>query len=53
VLQRVEGVDYVVDALLRAADPVGGELSDAMQRIDIDNHALVFSYEHQVLVEGS
>jgi predicted phage baseplate assembly protein len=53
VLQRVDGVDYVVDALLRAADPVGGELSDAMQRIDIDNHALVFSYEHQVLVEGA
>jgi predicted phage baseplate assembly protein len=51
VLQRLPGVAVIDDARLFAADPVTGERGQAVQRLDIDPEALVFSYEHQVLVE--
>jgi predicted phage baseplate assembly protein len=51
VLQRLPGVAVIDDARLFAADPVTGERGQSVQRLDIDPHALVFSYEHQVLVE--
>lgn len=54
VLARLPGVDLVEDARLFPADPVTGQRGEATQRIEIEPHALVFSYEHQVLVqEGS
>jgi hypothetical protein len=52
VLQRLPGTEFVEDARLFAADPITGERGKAVQRLDIAPHALVFSYEHQVLVEG-
>jgi predicted phage baseplate assembly protein len=50
VLQRLPGVEMIEDARLFAADPISGERGQAVQRIEIDKTALVFSYEHQVLV---
>ena len=53
VLQRVRGVEYIEDARLFAADPITGQRGTATQRIVLDPHALVFSYDHQVVVEGA
>jgi predicted phage baseplate assembly protein len=50
VLQKLPGVELLEDARLFAADPLSGERGQSVQRIDIDANALVFSYEHQVLV---
>ena len=50
VLQGVRGVELVEDVRLFAANPITGEHGDAVQQIDIDANALVFSYEHQVRV---
>ncbi len=52
VLQRLKGVELVDDARLFSADPITGDRGKAMPRIELEPHALVFSYEHQVLVEG-
>lgn len=50
VLQRLEGVELIEDARLFAADPITGERGEAVQRLELDPHALVFSYDHQVRV---
>ena len=50
VLQRIDGVEFVEDARLYGANPLTGERTEAVPRIDLDAHALVFSYEHQVRV---
>jgi predicted phage baseplate assembly protein len=51
LLQRVEGVELVEDARLFPADPITGQRSEAVQRLDMDAHSLVFSYEHLLRVE--
>lgn len=51
VLQRVDGVELVEEARLFGADPVTGERGSSTARIDVDANALVFSYQHQVLVQ--
>ena len=43
----------VEDARLFGADPVTGQRGQQTQRLELEPHALVFSYEHQVLVEGA
>lgn len=53
VLQRLPGTEFVEDARLFAADLYTGKRGEPVQRLDIDPLALVFSYEHQVLVEAS
>jgi len=53
VLQGLRGTELVEDARLFGADPVTGQRGQAVQRLVIEPHALVFSYEHQVLVEGA
>ncbi|MYU19207.1 putative baseplate assembly protein, partial [Streptomyces sp. SID8361] len=50
VLQRVPGVDLVEDVRLFPADPVTGQRAEATTKIELDRHALVFSYEHQLRV---
>ncbi|MFJ8788686.1 putative baseplate assembly protein [Streptomyces sp. NPDC102462] len=50
VLQRVPGVDLVEDVRLFPADPVSGQRAEATARIELDRHALVFSYEHRLRV---
>ncbi|PJE97963.1 putative baseplate assembly protein [Streptomyces carminius] len=51
VLQNVPGVELVDDLRLFAANPLTGERSDVGDRIDLERHALVFSYRHQIRVE--
>jgi predicted phage baseplate assembly protein len=53
VLQALPGTELVEDARLFGADPVTGQRGQQTQRLDVEPHALVFSYEHQVLVEGA
>ena len=52
-LQRLRGTELVEDVRLFGADPVTGERGKATDRLDVEPYALVFSYEHQVLVEAS
>jgi predicted phage baseplate assembly protein len=52
VLQRVPGTELVEDARIFAADPNSGERGQAVQRLELGAHSLVFSYEHQVQVQG-
>jgi len=51
VLQRVRGTELVEDVRLFGADPITGQRGQATQRLDLESNALVFSYEHQLLVE--
>jgi predicted phage baseplate assembly protein len=53
VLQALRGTEIVEDARLFGADPVTGQRGQQTQRLELETHALVFSYEHQVLVEGA
>jgi predicted phage baseplate assembly protein len=53
VLQGLKGTETVEDARLFGADPVTGQRGQQTQRLELEAHALVFSYEHQVLVEGA
>lgn len=50
-LQRVRGVELVEDLRMFGADPVTGKRGSEVKRLDLDKHSLVFSFEHQVLVE--
>jgi predicted phage baseplate assembly protein len=51
LLQRVRGVDLVEDVRLFGANPVTGERGEEAQRLEVDRHSLIFSYEHHVRVE--
>ena len=53
VLQGLRGTEVVEDARLFGADPVTGQRGQQTTRMELEPHALVFSYEHQVLVEGA
>jgi predicted phage baseplate assembly protein len=53
VLQALRGTEIVEDARLFGADPVTGQRGQQTPRLELEPHALVFSYEHQVLVEGA
>ncbi|HET9456044.1 MAG TPA: putative baseplate assembly protein [Candidatus Limnocylindrales bacterium] len=53
VLQGLRGTEMVEDARLFGADPVTGQRGQQTTRLEVEPHALVFSYEHQVLVEGA
>ncbi|MGH3797783.1 MAG: putative baseplate assembly protein [Pseudonocardiaceae bacterium] len=50
VLQRLDGVDLVEDVRLFGADPTTGERGAAVNRLELGQHALVFSYDHQIRV---
>ena len=51
VLQALPGTDLVEEVSVRGADPITGELGPETQRLLLEENALVFSYEHQVLIE--
>ena len=53
MLQGIRGTELVEDVRLFGADPVTGQRGQQTQRLELEPHALVFSYEHQVLVEGA
>ena len=50
VLQQLTGVDMVEDVRLFGADPITGERGAAVSRLDLGEHALAFSYDHQIRV---
>ncbi|MBB5936593.1 putative baseplate assembly protein [Streptomyces zagrosensis] len=52
VLQRLPGVDLVEDVRLFPADPVTGQRAEPTNKVTLDRHALVFSYEHQLRVRA-
>jgi predicted phage baseplate assembly protein len=53
VLQSLKGTELVEEAHLFPADARTGERGKSVDRIELPRHALVFPYEHRVLVEGS
>lgn len=53
VLQRALGDVLVDDIRLFAADPITGRRGTPVDRIDIEAGALVFSYQHQVVVSAA
>jgi predicted phage baseplate assembly protein len=53
VLQAVPGTALVEDVRLFGADPITGQRGTATQRLDLEPNSLVFSYEHQLMVEGA
>ena len=53
VLQGLRGTELVEDVRLFGADPITGQRGQVTQRLDLEPHALVFSYEHQLMVEGA
>ncbi len=52
VLQGLRGTELVEDLRIFGADPVTGQRGSQTQRLELEPTALVFSYEHQVLVEA-
>ncbi|MDX3452696.1 putative baseplate assembly protein [Streptomyces sp. ME02-8801-2C] len=53
VLQQATGNVLVEDVRLFAADPITGRRGTPTDRIDVGAGALVFSYQHQVVVTAS
>lgn len=53
VAQGVKGVELIQDLRVFGADPITGQRGQAVQVLPLDAHSLVFSYDHQVLVEGA
>ena len=53
VLQAVRGTEMVDDVRIFGADPVTGERGKPTDRLEVEPNALVFSYDHQVLVEAA
>jgi len=52
-LQGLRGTEMVEDVRIFGADPLTGERGKATERLEVEPHALVFSYDHQVMVEGA
>jgi len=52
-LQALRGTEIVEEVRLFGADPITGERGKSVERLDVEPHALVFSYDHQVMVEGT
>lgn len=50
VLQPLAGMALVLNAWLFPADPVTGEREEAVERIELSDNALAFSFAHQVSV---
>jgi predicted phage baseplate assembly protein len=53
VLGRLRGTDLVEEVKVFGADPITGERGKATDRLEVEAHALVFSYEHQVMVQAA
>jgi predicted phage baseplate assembly protein len=53
VVQAVKGVELIQDLRLFGADPTTGQRGQSVQVLPLDAHSLVFSYDHQIMVEGA
>jgi predicted phage baseplate assembly protein len=52
-LQGLRGTEMVEDVRIFGADALTGERGKQTDRLEVEPHALVFSYDHQVMVEGA
>ncbi len=52
VLQRVRGVETVEDVRLFTANPLTGERGQETSVIEVEPNSLVFSFDHQLRVDG-
>ena len=52
-LQRLRETEIVEDVRIFGADPITGERGKPTDRLEVEPNALVFSYDHQVMVEGA
>ena len=52
VLQRVPGVGLVEEVRLYPADPISGRRGTIVERVELEPNALVFSHQHQVVVNS-
>jgi predicted phage baseplate assembly protein len=52
-LQNLPGTEFVEEATIFPADPITGNRGEPVQRIELSEHALVFSFQHSVLAEES
>jgi predicted phage baseplate assembly protein len=50
VLQQVPGVLYVAEAKLYPSNPITGQRGEAVERLELEPNALVFSHQHSVEV---
>jgi predicted phage baseplate assembly protein len=53
VVQAVRGTELIQDLRIFGADPITGRRGAVVQTLELEPHSLVFSYDHQVLVEGA
>jgi predicted phage baseplate assembly protein len=51
-LQALRGTELVDEVRIFGADPITGERGKQTDRLEVEPSALVFSYDHQVMVEG-
>ena len=51
VLGQLHGAELVEEVKVFGADPVTGQRGKPAERLEVEPNALVFSYEHQVMVE--
>jgi predicted phage baseplate assembly protein len=52
-LQRLRGTELVDEVRIFGADPVTGERGKSTDRLEVEPDALVFSYDHQVVVTAA
>lgn len=52
VVQGVRGTELVQDLRLFGANPATGKRGESVQVLRLETHDLVFSYDHQILVEA-
>jgi hypothetical protein len=50
VLQRINGVLFVEEARLYRSNPITGQRGEEVERLELEQNALVFSNEHAVEV---
>jgi predicted phage baseplate assembly protein len=51
VLRALPGTDFVEEVHVRGVDPTTREVGPETERLLLEENALVFSYEHQVMIE--
>lgn len=50
VLQQVDGAELIDEVRLFPADPITGQRGSPVERVELAEHALAFSHQHQVVV---
>ena len=52
-LQGLAGLDLIEEVRIHGADPLTGERGKATDRLEVDASGLVFSFDHEVVVDAS